>query len=154
MRARHFLMYGAGLEIFALTQIVSIMPCGFQQGLKSGIGMLRVIVVSGFVLGLLAAAVFGSGWLQTSDKQPSAKAQPVCDLLESSCEWETETGMWTVELQVVSDDGQSTEYQLTVATPAAPERFIAILRGESMYMGEYPIPLRLSDAGQYSARFA
>lgn len=146
-------MYGAGLEIFALTQIVSIMLCGFQQGGKPGIGMLRVIVVLGFVLVLVTAAVFGARWLQTPDNGRATAGQPTCNLLGSPCEWETDAGPWKVSLQNTGDEGQGMEYQLTVTTPLAPERFIAVLRGESMYMGEYPVPLRKKHNGQYSAQF-
>lgn len=35
----------------------------------------------------------------------------------------------------------------------APERFLAVLRGESMYMGEYPVPLMPDDKGGWNARF-
>jgi len=45
------------------------------------------------------------------------------------------------------------EYQLTVVTPERPERFLAVLRGESMYMGEYPVPLGNRTGNEYSARF-
>ena len=53
----------------------------------------------------------------------------------------------------MNNQGQSTEYQLTVNAPMSPGRFLAVLRGESMYMGEYPVPLRQDENGKYSAHF-
>ncbi|WP_309044547.1 hypothetical protein [Marinobacter sediminicola] len=115
--------------------------------------MLRAILISGFVLGLAIVAVLGVRWLQTPDNGAVAVALPACDLLGPTCEWETGSGVWNASLQNIGDKGQGTEYQLTVSAPVAPERFIAVLRGESMYMGEYPVPLRRGDNGQYSAQF-
>lgn len=115
--------------------------------------MLRVIVVVGFLLGLISVAVLGSRWLQTSGNGAPVTSQPVCDLLAGPCGWETEAGHWQVDLHVMGDEGQGIEYQLTVHAPTAPERFLAVLRGESMYMGEYPVPLRKENDGQYSAHF-
>lgn len=125
----------------------------FNRGFKPGIGMLRTILILGFVLGLATVAVFGVRWLQTPNNGPADAALPVCDLLGSPCEWETGAGLWSVSLQIIGDEGQGTEYRLIVSSPVAPERFIAVLRGESMYMGEYPVPLRGGGNGQYSARF-
>ncbi|SOB75379.1 hypothetical protein SAMN04488490_0963 [Marinobacter sp. LV10R510-11A] len=115
--------------------------------------MLRAIVVVGFLLGLISAAVFGSRWLQTSGNDAPETNQPACDLLAGPCEWETEAGLWQVDLHVMGGEEQGIEYQLTVQAPTAPERFLAVLRGESMYMGEYPVPLRKEEDGQYSAHF-
>lgn len=116
--------------------------------------MLRAIVVVGFLLGLISLVVFGSGWLQTSDNDSAMKNQPVCDLLAGPCKWETATGHWQVDLRVMGDPEQGVEYQLTVHSPTPPARFLAVLRGESMYMGEYPVPLRKEEDGEYSAHFA
>lgn len=149
MKAQHFLMSGAGLEIFALRQIVSIMPHRFQLG----VGMLRAIVAAGFIVGLISVVIFGSLWLKTTDSDASGTEQPVCDLLAGPCEWEMKSGLWQVELEVMSGEGHGTEYQLTVYAPTAPERFLAVLRGESMYMGEYPVPLQSKGDGRYSAHF-
>lgn len=116
--------------------------------------MLRTIVFVGFLLGLISVVVVGSRWLQNSSSTAQVSDQPVCDLLAGPCEWGTEAGHWQVSLQVTAYDGQGTQYQLIVHAPAAQERFLAVLRGESMYMGEYPVPLRQGENGQYSARFA
>lgn len=115
--------------------------------------MLRTIVVVGFILGLISAAIFGSRWQQFGDDQPVATNKPACNLLAGPCEWETNSGPWQVNLAVMDSQEQGTEYQLTVHAPVSPQRFLAVLRGESMYMGEYPIPLRRDEKGKYSAHF-
>jgi hypothetical protein len=107
----------------------------------------------GFLLGVISLAVFGSRWLQTSGNDTPVTNQPVCDLLAGPCEWKTQAGRWHADLQVMGGEEQSTEYQLTILAPTAPERFLAVLRGESMYMGEYPVPLRKEEDGRYSAHF-
>lgn len=125
----------------------------FHEGSQLSTGMLRAIVVLGFILVLISAVVFGGRWLQPTDKTLPAVDQPVCDLLAAPCEWQTDAGQWRVALQRLGDAGQGEEYQLTVLTPAAPKRFLAVLRGESMYMGEYPVPMRHDGGDSYSAHF-
>lgn len=142
-------MYVASLEIFALRQIVSIMPHWFLLG----VGMVRAIVIVGFIVGLISVVIFGSLWQKTTDSDAPGTEQPVCDLLAGPCEWEMKSGLWQVELDVMGDEGKGAEYQLIVHAPTAPERFLAVLRGESMYMGEYPVPLRSEGDGSYSAHF-
>lgn len=115
--------------------------------------MLRAIVVVGFILGLISVIVFGPTWMQTTENKATDTDLPACDLLSGPCDWEAESGQWQVELKTVGDKGQGTEYELRVFAPAAPDRFLAVLRGESMYMGEYPVPLRSEKDGSYSAHF-
>ena len=129
---------------------MSIMPHRFQLG----VGMLRAIVVAGIIVGVISVVLLGSQWLQTADSDASGNDYPVCDLLAGPCEWQTETGLWKVDLNVMVNGEQGTEYLLSVDAPKALERFLAVLRGESMYMGEYPVPLRREDDGRYSAHFA
>lgn len=116
--------------------------------------MVRTIVVIGFILGLISAAILGSNWLQSGDKQPVTANQPTCDLLAGPCEWETNSGPWRVRLAVTDGQTQGAQYQLAVHAPVSPQRLLAVLRGESMYMGEYPVPLKREDKGKYSAHFA
>lgn len=115
--------------------------------------MLRTIAVVGFILGLIIAATFSTGWLNSGKDQPADTSQPACDLLEEPCAWETKSGPWQADLSIIENQGQGTEYQLTVHAPVSPDRFLAVLRGESMYMGEYPVPLRRDKKGKYSAQF-
>ncbi|MGO1501605.1 MAG: hypothetical protein ACTHWH_10050 [Marinobacter sp.] len=115
--------------------------------------MVRTIGVVGFIVAIISVVVFGFRGLQRADNPTAGTSQPVCDLLAGPCEWDMDAGLWQVELQTLGDEGQSTEYQLTVHAPTEPERFLAVLRGESMYMGEYPVPLQRNDDGEYSAHF-
>jgi hypothetical protein len=112
------------------------------------------------ILGLIAVAAFGPGMLGDDDKnqdtglsdERAAKAR--CDLLQAGpCRWSDSSGDWEVSLSEVGEGTQGTEYRLTVVTPEHPERFLAVLRGESMYMGEYPVPLGNQAGNEYAARF-
>lgn len=115
--------------------------------------MVRTIGVVGFIVAIILVVVFAFRGLQTTDNPAADTSRPVCDLLAGPCEWEMEAGLWQVELHNLGDQGQGIEYQLTVHAPTAPERFLAVLRGESMYMGEYPVPLQRNEEGEYSAHF-
>jgi hypothetical protein len=150
-------MTGANLETFALAGEIPIMPGRFVRGAV----MLRAIAVAGLILGVVAVAVFGPGMLEDANQDPesggakdSAPSLTRCDLLqEGPCRWSDRSGDWEVSLSEEGEGAQGTEYRLTVVTPERPERFLAVLRGESMYMGEYPVPLGNRVGNEYSARF-
>lgn len=150
-------MTGASLETFALAGEIPIMPGRFVRGAV----MLRAIAVAGLILGLVSVAVFGPGLLQDAKEDlesatAKGSAAPLarCDLLqEGPCSWSDGSGEWQISLSELGEGTQGMEYQLTVVTPERPERFLAVLRGESMYMGEYPVPLGNRDGNEYSARF-
>lgn len=128
---------------------MSIMPSRFQLG----VDMRRAIAVLVFIIALSLFSVLGTRWLQSEDSQAVIASLPTCDLLAGPCEWQMEAGRWQVALEMLGDEGQGKEYLLTVHTPATPNRFLAVLRGESMYMGEYPVPLRQQESGIYTAHF-
>lgn len=117
--------------------------------------MLRAIAVVGLIVGLVAAVVFGPRMLgDASENLWRNGASVQCNLLEEGpCRWSNYAGTWEVSLTRLDDAGQNREYRLTVTTPERPERFLAVLKGESMYMGEYPVPLGNHVGDQYSARF-
>lgn len=149
-------MTGASLETFALAGEIPIMPGRFIGGAV----MLRAIAVAGLILGLVAVAVFGPGLLEEADRNlESANAKESaslvrCDLLnDGPCSWSDGSGEWQISLSELAEGTQGMEYQLTVVTPERPKRFLAVLRGESMYMGEYPVPLGNRAGSEYSARF-
>ncbi|AXS85143.1 MULTISPECIES: hypothetical protein [Marinobacter] len=117
--------------------------------------MVRAIAVVGLIVGLIAAVVFGPRMLGDAVNQ-SGSGQPMaeCNLLAAPCQWTTPAGKWEATLDTLTGEGEpGIEYQLTVTTPQRPERFLAVLRGESMYMGEYPVPLGNRIENKYSARF-
>ncbi|WP_288365666.1 hypothetical protein [uncultured Marinobacter sp.] len=117
--------------------------------------MLRAIAVTGLIVGLVALALFGWSMLGDAGKGRDTKGVTArCDLLaEGPCSWSNPSGDWQASLSKLSKGAQGTEYQFTITTPERPERFLAVLRGESMYMGEYPVPLGNQTGNEYSARF-
>ncbi|MFO7528398.1 MAG: hypothetical protein R6W86_06285 [Marinobacter sp.] len=116
--------------------------------------MIRAIAVTGLIIGLVALLVFGPRFLSSPVSDEVSRADlPRCDLLERDCQWEGEEGTWLVELEPLGEGDQGTEFQVTVNAPEAPDRFLAVLRGESMYMGEYPIPLKHQGGETWTARF-
>jgi hypothetical protein len=118
--------------------------------------MLRAVLIAVFSLALLIAAVLGFGLFETAvtGSEPAQKEE--CNLLAGPCVWSDDNGRWSIELLPPADTSDSREYVLTVTTASAPDRFLAVLRGESMYMGEYPVPLVQSDRNghTYAARFS
>lgn len=118
--------------------------------------MLRAVLIAGFILVLLGAAMFGSGLSETLFTTGDKSVQKEeCNLLAGPCEWFDDSSHWRVQLSPPAESGEDREYVLTVITEATPDRFLAVLRGESMYMGEYPVPLKKSgsDNQTYQARF-
>ncbi|MFO8141265.1 MAG: hypothetical protein R6T87_05125 [Marinobacter sp.] len=102
------------------------------------------------MIGTIALMVFGPRFLDTT---ADVAERPTCDLLKTPCEWTTADGDWRVTLVSTEPGTQGMEYRLSVAVPKAPDRFLAVLRGQSMYMGEYPVPLVRQEPLTYQARF-
>lgn len=115
--------------------------------------MLRAVLVVGLMLLLLIAAVFGPRLLQTQKSETSATSSAECNLDKEDCSWSGNSGDWRVSLSPLDDTAQGPEYELEVTTSEAPDRLLGVLRGVSMYMGEYPVPLEQQADGVYLARF-
>ncbi|MBC7182258.1 MAG: hypothetical protein H5U30_01635 [Marinobacter sp.] len=119
--------------------------------------MVRAIAIAGLIGGLIAAVIFGPGMLDdtgnAAKNNGAGQSLAECDLIAGPCQWTTQAGDWQVVLEPLGEGEQGTEYRLAVTTPERPERFLAVLRGESMYMGEYPVPLGNRTGNRYSARF-
>jgi len=114
---------------------------------------MRALVVLVVMALLLVAGVFGPRMLRsTGDSEVNANLEE-CDLMSGPCQWLDASGDWSVQLDVEEVGSQGTEYTMSISTDSAPERFLAVLRGESMYMGEYPVLLVEDSPGHYSARF-
>ncbi|MGC8118936.1 hypothetical protein [Marinobacter sp. VGCF2001] len=118
--------------------------------LAVGQGMVRAIGVLGLVVGAIVLLALGPGWEESATP---AGDRPECKLLSEPCRWETGKGTWRAELTTLKAGDQGMEYRLTVQAPAPPERFLAVLRGQSMYMGEYPVPLSQKAPTLYQATF-
>jgi hypothetical protein len=112
--------------------------------------MIRAIVAGGLLIAALAILAFVPGYLQQASND---QHKPPCDLLAGPCSWQTSAGSWQVRLAPGPEGSQGVEYQLQVTVPEAPDRFLAVLRGENMYMGEYPVPLVREASREYRARF-
>lgn len=110
--------------------------------------MLREVLVASVIVAVLAVLVFVPRWLRSPE--PAAQ-MPTCDVLAGPCRWHSDQGEWVVEAEPLGEGDQGTEFRLQVRAPVAPERFLAVLRGESMYMGEYPVPLMPDDKGGWNA---
>jgi len=114
--------------------------------------MLRAYLAIGLVIGVIAITIFNSGdkpWIGGGEAAASAR----CDVLEETCTWPTREGEWSARLQAGESTEQGVEYRFQLTSPVQPERFLAVLRGQSMYMGEYPVPLKEGEPGEYSATF-
>lgn len=117
--------------------------------------LVRAVVVLGFLVGLITLLMILLGLFGPAGEDVGAEsAGPRCDLLKDGpCQWTTDAGNWSANLETVRDTNDGTAYRLTVTTPETPQRFLAVLRGESMYMGEYPVPLGKGDGTAYTAQF-
>lgn len=117
--------------------------------------LVRAVIILGFLVGLmtllmLVVALFGPA----DDSTGSQPAAARCDLLKAGpCVWNTDAGRWSANLERVRDTSDGTAYRLEVSAPEAPDRFLAVLRGESMYMGEYPVALGQDADNLYTAQF-
>lgn len=115
--------------------------------------MLRAYLAIGLVIAVIGLTVANSGdkpWIGGGERSTKS----TCDLLgDEPCTWTTREGEWRASLEAGEAGDQGVEYHLALAAPIQPERFLAVLRGESMYMGEYPVPLVEQSEGQYKATF-
>lgn len=112
--------------------------------------MLRVLGLSGVVI-VVAGMAFWA--LQYSGGAEEEVARAECDLLAGPCVWNTPEGQWQVSLEPQQGAPAQHLYALTVEAPGAPDRFLAVLRGRSMYMGEYPVPLKKHASNRFGAEF-
>jgi len=112
--------------------------------------MKRAMIFGGAVVAVAILLAVGPGLL---DDAVNGEHKPPCDLLAGPCTWSTEDGIWQVTLTPGGDSDQGQLYQLDVVVPQAPDRFLAVLRGENMYMGEYPVPLVREEPLEYRATF-
>ena len=112
--------------------------------------MIRAIVTGGLLIAAVAILALAPDYLNEASNE---EQKPPCDLLAGPCSWQTDQGQWQVMLTPGPKGDQGVEYQLQVTVPEAPDRFLAVLRGQNMYMGEYPVPLKKTAEDQYSATF-
>lgn len=113
--------------------------------------MLRAFLVVSLIVAVLAAGVFVPRLLKTAGPDRTESVNEACNLLEEECQWPGESGAWAVKLESRSVDRDG--YRLIVETPVEVPRILAVLRGESMYMGEYPVLLNKIAERRYEGTF-
>ncbi|HEY9120522.1 MAG TPA: hypothetical protein VIN33_12245, partial [Marinobacter sp.] len=102
--------------------------------------MLRALVALVAILCVVALGVFGPRWLLV-DADSRTQSVERCDLLYDTCRWTQQGSHWDAHLVKDGVEEEGAEYRLSVKTNMDPQSLLAVLRGESMYMGEYPVPM-------------
>ncbi|WP_227538008.1 hypothetical protein [Marinobacter vulgaris] len=121
--------------------------------------MLKAIIAVVVVAGVVALGLFGPRWLMSDPNSASGANAVKCDLLNDTCQWTQQGTRWEAHLEKDGVQAEGTEYRLTLKTDAHLPRLLAVLRGESMYLGEYPVPMtragraRDSQKSLWQARF-
>tara|TARA_R100001460_G_scaffold3278_4_gene9976 strand:- start:1546 stop:1995 length:450 start_codon:yes stop_codon:yes gene_type:complete len=110
---------------------------------------VRTGLVVVFVAVVASAAVLVPRWLEQNSGNEKVAPKP-CLLDSQDCRWIANGNDWQISL---SREAESRKMTFTVTTSAAPARLLAVLTGESMYMGEYPVPLTKTAKGTYQAKF-
>ena len=114
--------------------------------------MFRSLVVAVLIVGIGASAlVLYRWWGGHAGDQPASMVHRdnACYPLDQACHWQTDAGRASVSMDRL--DGN--QLAMTVELPAASGPVIAVLTGESMYMGEYPLRLEQVDTGVYQTQF-
>ena len=119
---------------------------------------IRGIKVSSFKIGLIivliAVAVLALRWLDSSNSEKTGQQVSICDLQKTDCDWPQQGQNWQVSLsEITTNNSTENNYRLDIIAPGAPRPLLVVLRGESMYMGEYPVPL-VRSGEHYYAEFA
>lgn len=115
---------------------------------------LRALLVLLLLLTLLAGAVLGPRWLSTTPAEMPAGSQPDCNPLAQTCRWSGSGKPWQLWLESLADEGPGERLALAVEAPDSVTELTVILRGESMYLGEYPVRLaKEPESGHWQARF-
>lgn len=117
--------------------------------------MLRGLLVIVCIAILAAAIVFGPRYLGLGD-EPATTSAKVCDLDVKSCQWGNGPDAWSLDLQRTGPAPTDT-LRLELRAPASAagdERMIAVLEGQSMYMGQYPVALQRGAPNDGHIRFS
>ncbi|SDW66139.1 hypothetical protein [Marinobacter mobilis] len=108
--------------------------------------MIRGVVVVLVLIGMLTVISVAPKWLMGLSEDGAESGQPSCNLMEGTCAWEADGTPWQASLTRQSDEESGERFHLTVNTSAEIERMHGILRGESMYLGEYPVLMNQNQA--------
>lgn len=103
--------------------------------------MWKALVAVIAISGVTVLGVFGPRWLMLDTENQAGQGVIECDVLSDTCRWTQQSNHWDAALVKVGAGADGTEYQLSVKTNKNLTRLLAVLRGESMYLGEYPVPM-------------
>lgn len=135
--------------------IRGIKVSGSKAGLKTGLKVgLKTGLKVGLTLVLIAATFLLPRWFDSPNDKKTPQHVGTCNLQQGDCDWQQQGQNWRLSLSdITTDRDTETNYRLDIIAPGAPHRLLVVLRGESMYMGEYPVPL-VRDGNGYYAEFA
>lgn len=115
---------------------------------------MRNVVRIGVLLAVLLAL---AGALTLFDEASDSPTKPACMVRSQTCHWTSDNRQWRVSLMapVPPQDRESDGlFRISVSSSAAAQRLTAVLSGETMYMGEYPVALhRDKTTADWSATF-
>lgn len=115
---------------------------------------LKIGLIIGLIVGLTAVAVLVLRGVDGFDSKKTGQQTSTCDLQQGDCGWQQQGQNWQVGLSdITTNNDTGSHYRLDIVAPGAPQPLLVVLRGESMYMGEYPVPL-VRDGNQYYAEFS
>ena len=122
--------------------------------------MLKILLNVIAITVLIALGVFGPRLLMLDPGKQSGEGVVECNVLKDQCQWTQQGNHWDAQLMKMDGESGDTEYHLSVKTDASQQRLLALLRGESMYMGEYPVSMTRAEVAEdgdtylWEARFA
>lgn len=103
--------------------------------------MFKALVAVIAILGVVVLGIFGPRWLMLDNDRQDDQSVDVCDVLSDTCRWTQQGNHWDAHLEKNGVQAEGVEYRLTVKTNMNLPRLLVVLRGESMYLGEYPVPM-------------
>jgi len=115
--------------------------------------LLKIILTAVALTVFTTLGVFGPGWLMSDGGGQVGEPAIACDVLEDNCLWRIDGKHWEAQLSKVGHEAGNTEYRLSVATEENHPRMLAVLRGESMYLGEYPVPMTRSGGADADGKY-
>lgn len=111
--------------------------------------MVRILIMVGVIIALIAVIVVAPRYLQEADNAPDIGSLPGCRPLAEACEAELPGGAASVDMEWIGEGASGPELRLRLRYEGDPEghagSVMVILKGDAMYMGEYPLPLRRGD---------
>lgn len=116
--------------------------------------MVRIVIMGVVIIALVAVIVVAPRYLQEANDAPDTGGLPACRPLVETCEALLPEGAARVTLELTGEGASGPELSLHLHYQGLAGAVMVILKGDTMYMGEYPLPLRRGEApGVYEASF-